>query len=55
MAAACAILNYRKNGIRSFVGGSLVFADPSEKMQFEGVVARGMDEIQALLERYEVL
>lgn len=48
-AAAAAYLRYQDEGIRRFVTGSLLFASYSEREQYEGVVARGMDELGKLL------
>lgn len=48
-AAAAAFLRYRDEGIRRFAGGPLSFATHSERMQYDGVVARGMDELGKLL------
>jgi hypothetical protein len=54
-AAAAAYLNYQKKGIRRFVGGALSFASQTERGQYEGVVARGMDELGQLLTRHGVI
>ena len=54
-AAAVAYLRYQQNGIRRFVGGALSFASPDERPLYEGVVARGMDELGMLLKSHGVL
>ena len=54
-AAAAAFLRYQDEGIRRFAGGSLSFASYSDRMQFEGVVARGMDELGKLLSSHGVI
>lgn len=54
-AAAAAYLRYRDEGIRRFAAGSLSFASHSDRGQYEGVVARGMDELGKLLSRHGVI
>ena len=54
-AAAAAYLRYRNYGIRRFVGGALSFASYDERAQYEGVVARGMDELGQLLSSHGVV
>lgn len=54
-AAAAAYLRYQQNGIRRFVGGSLSFASPDERLLYERVVARGMEELGQLLRSHGVL
>ena len=54
-AAAAAYVRYQQSGIRRFVGGALSFASPEERPLYEGVVARGMDELGMLLKSYGVL
>lgn len=49
VAAAAAYLRYQDEGIRRFAAGSLSFASYSEREKYEGVVARGMDELGKLL------
>lgn len=54
-AAAAAYVRYQQKGIRRFVGGALSFASPDERPIFEGVVARGMDELGRLLRSHGVI
>lgn len=54
-AAATAYLRYQAKGIRRFVGGALSFASHHERILYEGVVARGMDEIGQLLVSHNVI
>lgn len=54
-AAAVAYLRYKDEGIRRFAGGSLAFASHSDREQYEGVVARGMDELGKLLSIHGVI
>jgi len=54
-AAAAAYLRYRDEGIRRFAAGSLSFASHSDRGQYEGVVARGMDELGKLLSSHGVI
>ncbi len=54
-AAAAAYLRYKDEGIRRFAGGSLSFASHSDREQYEGVVARGMDEMGKLLSSHGVI
>ena len=49
VAAAAAYLRYQDEGIRRYVGSSVLFAPHSERERYEGVVARGMDELGKLL------
>lgn len=48
-AAMLAVNQIEKYGISSFVKGTLNFAKPKEREQYEGVVKRGIKEIQELL------
>lgn len=54
-AAANAYLRYQQKGMRRFVGGTLSFAPPHERAQYEDVVARGMDELGQLLKNHGVI
>ena len=54
-AAAAAFLRCQDEGIRRFSGSSLLFAAHSERERYEGVVARGMDEIGKLLSSHGVI
>lgn len=54
-AAAGAYLRYKEQGINRFIGGSLSFAAPSERSKYEGVVARGLEEIGQLLIQHGVI
>ncbi len=55
VAAAAAYLRYQDEGIRRFAGGSLSFASHSDHGKYEGVVARGMDELGKLLSGHGVI
>ncbi|MCY3628865.1 MAG: hypothetical protein OXG94_02505 [Bacteroidetes bacterium] len=55
IAAAVAYLRYQDEGIRRFVGSSVLFASHSERELYEGVVARGMDELGRLLSSHGVI
>jgi hypothetical protein len=54
-AVAAAILRYEKLGIRRLTVGQLWFASPTDRPQYEGVVARGFNELAALLRQENVL
>lgn len=54
-ATAAAYLRYRDKGVRRFIGGALFFASPDEREHYEGVVARGMDELGLLLTSHGVI
>ena len=54
-AAAAAFLRYQNKGIRRFVGSSVLFDPHSERERYEGVVARGMDELGKLLSSQGVI
>ncbi|MCI5122409.1 MAG: hypothetical protein D3908_14710, partial [Candidatus Electrothrix sp. AUS4] len=53
MAIAC--LKYRQYGIQFLVGGSLSFASPDKRKAFEGVIRRGLEEIEKLLIEHKVI
>ena len=54
-AAATAYLRYKEKGIGQVVGGALSFSSPNERSKYEGVVARGLNEVGQLLIEYGVL
>jgi len=54
-AIASAYLRYKDKGINRFVGGALSFSSPEERVKYEGVVARGLDELGQLLKNHGVL
>lgn len=54
-AAAAAYLRYQDEGVRRFTGGALAFAPPAERAKYEGVVARGLDELGQLLTLHGVI
>lgn len=54
-AAAAACLQYQDEGVRRFAGGALSFASRAERGWYEGVVARGMDELGKLLCHHGVI
>lgn len=54
-AAASAYLRYQDEGIRRFVGSSVLFVSHSEREKYEDVVARGMDELGKLLSSHGVI
>lgn len=47
MASAC--FKYRQYGIHTIIGGSLSFAQRSNRKDYEGVISRGFEEIEQLL------
>jgi hypothetical protein len=54
-AAAAAYLRYMDQGVRRFTGGTLSFAPADVRVCYEGVVARGMDELGLLLTGHGVI
>ncbi len=54
-AAAAAFLRYRQGGVRRFVGGALSFAAPQERVMYENLVARGLEELGLLLHSHGVI
>lgn len=54
-AVAASILRYEKLGVRRLTAGQLWFSSPTDRSQYEGVVARGFDELAALLRQENVL
>ena len=54
-AAAAACIRFETQGVHRFIGGALSFASEHERTIYEGVVARGMQELKALLSLHGVL
>lgn len=54
-AVATAYLRYQAQGVRRFVGGALSFVPADQRSQYEGVVARGLDELGQLLINHGVI
>jgi hypothetical protein len=54
-AAAMASIQVEKYGIEKFVKSALAFSDPTHKIDYMGVVSRGLQEIRMLLIKNEVL
>jgi hypothetical protein len=54
-AVAAAVIRYETLGIRRLIAGQLWFSSPSERPKYEGVIARGFDELAALLRQENVL
>lgn len=54
-AVARAVLNIQAMGAATFSAGQFAFAQPDERRQFEGVVARGFAELGALLSSHGIL
>lgn len=54
-AAASAFLRYKDAGIRRFVGGHLSFAELGQRQDYEGVVARGLEELGSLLHTFHIV
>ena len=54
-AAALAVVQIRKVGIDKFVKSALSFASNNERQLYEGVVERGIFEIEELLKEKQVL
>jgi hypothetical protein len=55
LAVASAVLRYKEKGIHRFVGGALAFASNQERVLYESLVARGMNELDQLLKSHGVL
>jgi hypothetical protein len=51
MAAALAVLAAREKGLDRFLGATLAFAPVQERPAYRQVLARGLDELEALLRR----
>ena len=54
-AVATAVLKAENEGIRAFTAGQFVFAEPSRRVAFEGVIERGLQELGALLRAHHIL
>jgi hypothetical protein len=54
-AVATAVLKVEQDGVRAFTAGQFAFADPARRVDFDGVVERGLDELGALLRLHHVL
>ena len=54
-AVATAVVKVEEEGVRAFTAGQFVFAEPSHRAVFEGVVERGLQELGALLRSHHVL
>ncbi len=50
MAAALAVLMVRTEGLDRFLGATLAFAPPSERLAYRQVLLSGMSELEALLQ-----
>lgn len=55
MAAALAVLTVEQQSLDRFLGASLAFAHPSERVQYRRVLGKGIEELGALLRRDGVL
>jgi hypothetical protein len=54
-AVAAAVLKVEESGIRAFTAGQFAFAEPARRVEFEGVVERGLRELGVLLRLHNVL
>ena len=54
-AVATALLKVEELGVRSFTAGQFAFAGPALRMEYEGVVERGLTELGKLLRSHRVL
>jgi hypothetical protein len=54
-AVAAAVHRSEVMGVRTLTMGQLAFASPSDRCQYEGVVARGLSELGVLLRQEKVL
>jgi hypothetical protein len=54
-AVATAVLKVEQDGIRAFTAGQFAFAEPARRVEFEGVVERGLRELGTLLRVHKVL
>jgi 7-cyano-7-deazaguanine synthase in queuosine biosynthesis len=54
-AVAGAVLRNETLGVRRLTSGQLSFASPTDRVQYEGVVARGLSELGALLRQEQAL
>lgn len=53
MANACIRMN--QSGIQHLISGNLSFADHQKRKDFEGVVSRGLKEVELLLKAQKVI
>jgi len=54
-AVALAVKQVELLGINRFVKGELSFAEPNDRNQYLGVVARGISELEKLLKGYDIV
>lgn len=54
-AVATSYTKYKTHGIKILTGGHLSFASHDSRVEYENVIARGMDELGVLLERHNIL
>lgn len=54
-SVASTYLKYQSEGIKSITSGNLLFAPTCERTQYEDVIARGLDELGALLKSQGVI
>lgn len=54
-AVAAAVLKVEEMGVRAFTAGQFAFAEPAWRVEFEGVVERGLAELGHLLREHGVL
>jgi hypothetical protein len=54
-AVAAAVLRNETLGVRRLTSGQLSFASPTDRVQYEGVVARGLSELGVLLRQEDAL
>lgn len=54
-AAASACLRVERFGIQKFISGSLSFSNHDDRKKYEGVISRGLKEIEALLNEKDVI
>jgi hypothetical protein len=55
MAAALAVLSIRDKGLDGFLGASLAFAPPEERVAYRAMLMSGFSELEALLVTDELL
>lgn len=54
-SVASTFLQYKSNSIKSLVAGHLLFASASDRVQFEEVISRGLDELGEFLKHQGVI
>jgi hypothetical protein len=54
-SVASAYLRYKQRGLRRFVAGEFSFATSKERIVYEDVVSRGMEELGELLRSHGVI